>query len=115
MVTLSAMTLAQEVYTRYEKLPDLEWVEVGPEPGHRVIKGRNFELNAFIYNFMEDTEIDIVHPDEEFVDKKSGVPAKIWYYTSSKGYEIRMTLFRDEPRSVIVQRVLNLELVENEE
>ena len=38
MVTLSAMTLAQEVYTRYEKLPDLEWVEVGPEPGHRVMK-----------------------------------------------------------------------------
>jgi hypothetical protein len=115
MVTLSAMTLAQEVYTRYEKLPDLEWVEVGPEPGHCVMKGRNFELNAFLYNFMEDTQMDIVHPDEEFLDKKSGVPAKVWYYTSTTGYDIQMTLFRDEPRSVIVQRVLNLELVEHEE
>jgi hypothetical protein len=39
----------------------------------------------------------------------------VWYYTSTTGYDIQLTLFRDEPRSVIVQRVLNLELVEHEE
>jgi hypothetical protein len=64
---------------------------------------------------MEDTQMDIVHPDEEFLDKKSGVPVKIWYYTSKIGYDIQMTLFRDEPRSVIVQRILNPEIVEHEE